>query len=298
MENIYDITIEAIENNLNIVRSLYDSLRVVDLQNKKTFIYNKGSLFESEATCYKQLGKERLCENCISIRALNNKSTFMKIESIEDKVFMITAVPVELHNRTVVVELIKDVTNSLFYGNTLQGESCKVSNVINEIKELAIKDELTDIYNRRYISERLPIDIENSISSNKPISIIMTDIDFFKKVNDTFGHIYGDNILRQFTKRLKKCIRGEKDWIARYGGEEFLICIPEADNKIAYKIAERMRNAVSKKEMIVKDKKIQITASFGIYTIHDKSKNMEEFIDSADKKLYEAKSLGRNQIVG
>jgi diguanylate cyclase (GGDEF)-like protein len=297
MENINDITIEAIEKKLNIVRHLYDTLRVIDLQNRKVLIYRSGILFEKQATCYEELGREKFCENCISMRALNDNSSFIKIESIGDKVFMITAVPVELHNRTVVVELIKDVTNSLFYGNTLQGENCKISNVINEIKEIAIKDELTDIYNRRYIRERLPLDMESSISSNKPISIIMTDIDYFKKVNDTFGHIYGDYILKQFTLRLKKCIRGEKDWIARYGGEEFLICIPEADNKIAYKIAERMRNAVSKKEMIVKDKKIQITASFGIYTIHDKSKNMEEFIDSADKKLYQAKSLGRNQIV-
>lgn len=280
-----------------MVKDLYDTLRVVDPESKKIFVYHDKKLIEKNIICYEDLDRAEACENCISIRALNNNTTYMKIESVGDKTSMITAIPVNFQSRKVVVEFIKDVTNSLFYENITHGDSCKINNFINDLKDIAIKDELTKVYNRRYINEKLPQDVKSCIKGNKPISIILTDIDYFKKVNDTFGHVYGDHILNEFAQRLKSSIRGEKDWIGRYGGEEFLICIPDADEDIAYKIAERMRKAIKREEMVVKDKKIKVTASFGVYTIYDNSKSMEEYINCADKKLYLAKKLGRNKIV-
>lgn len=293
----YDMTIDFVESNLNIARNLYDSIRLVDPNNKKVLFYNEGVFVEGNESCFSKLNKITMCENCISMRAIKNKSTFTKIENVDEKVYLIYAIPFDVNDKTVVVELIKDVTNSLFYGSSIDKENCKVNDIIQELKILATKDSLTGVYNRRFIDERLPIEIDRCIKNNEPISILMLDVDYFKKINDNFGHIAGDFVLKEFTNCLEKCIRKKRDWIARYGGEEFLVCIPGAREDEAFKIAERMRSYIAGKIINYKDEALNITTSIGIYTITDESITMEEFLNCADKKLYKAKSSGRNKIV-
>lgn len=291
------LTVEFIENNVNILRGLYDDLRVIDPETKKIILYNEGAYIEKEGSCFSELSKKKVCDNCISMRAINSKGTFMKIENIDGKIYLISAVPFELHDKTFVVELIKEATNTLFYGNSIIDGTHKVENIIKDMKKLATKDSLTGIYNRRFIDERLPVDMNICIDNNEPIAIIMVDMDYFKNINDTFGHTVGDFVLKEFAKNLNKAMRNKKDWIARYGGEEFLICIPGADEKIAFKIAERMLSLVNNMEINHNEEKVSITASFGIATIYDNNISTEEFINEADKKLYIAKETGRNKIV-
>jgi diguanylate cyclase (GGDEF)-like protein len=292
-----EITIEFIENNLNIIKSLYDSMRIVDPKNKKVLLYNKGAFTEGNNTCFDDIGRDEVCVNCISMRSLNNKDTFIKIENINEKIYLITAMPLEFKGRTVIVELIKDVTNNLFYGNSITGENKIVNNIIEDMKSLAIKDGLTGIYNRRFIDERLPVDINQCKLNGEPISIIMIDIDYFKNFNDKFGHITGDFVLKEFVNRLQKFVINKKDWIARYGGEEFLICIPGSIKETAVNLAKQMREHMIKKSINYNNQEFNITASFGICTMNDKNMTFEELIKCADEKLYEAKNSGRNRIV-
>lgn len=291
------VTEEYLENNTNIIRSLYDTLRVVDPEKKQVLIYNKGTFIEKRISCFNEVNRNSPCENCISMRAINSKSTFMKIECIDEKVYMISAVPVEMKDITIVVELIKDVTDSLFYGSSIYGGSCKVNNILKDMKKIATRDNLTGTYNRRFIDEKLPVDMNNCRNKNEHISIIMVDIDYFKNINDTFGHTTGDFVLKEFTKFLKRCIRNKKDWIARYGGEEFLICIPGANEKVVMKIAERMLEYIRNNSVYYKEKEIKITASFGICTIFNENISIEEFINCADKNLYIAKNSGRDRVI-
>jgi two-component system, cell cycle response regulator len=291
------MTIDFIKSNETIIRNLYDTLRVVDPEKKRVLLYSEGTFMEDERVCFSELYKKKVCENCISIRALKNKRTYMKIESVENKIYMISAVPLEIDNKTIVVELFKDVTDSLFYGSSINEQNYKVNNIITDMKKIATKDSLTGIYNRRYIDERLPIDMDRCISNSDPISIIMIDLDYFKNINDKFGHIAGDLVLKELAQCLKKCIRNKNDWIARYGGEEFLICIPGANDKLAYKLATRMHKYIRNKKIYYRKEKIRITASFGICTISDPKMTKEDFIDCADKRLYVAKNSGRNKIV-
>jgi two-component system, cell cycle response regulator len=298
MIDIYDeLTIEFVEKSASVIRGLYDELRVIDIEQKKVLLYNEGVFIEKGGSCFSEINKRRICDNCISSRAIANKNTFMKIENVDEKIYLISAIPFEFNNRTVAVELIKDVTNTLFYGNSIISGTQKVDDIINDMKELTIKDSLTGIYNRRFIDERLPSDMDICINNNEPISIIMADMDYFKNINDTFGHITGDFVLKEFSKKLKKSMRNKKDWIARYGGEEFLICIPGADEKTALKIAKRMLNLLNSKAVYFNKEKVTITASFGIATLHNKHISIEEFINKADEKLYIAKETGRNKIV-
>jgi two-component system, cell cycle response regulator len=295
MKNI-KITKDFIENNPTIIKSLYDDFRVVDPISKKVLLNTEGTFVESEGSCFSSMNRNKICDNCISIRALSNKSTYFKIENIGEKVYIITAVPLDIEDRTIVVELIKDITNSFCYEDATNKENTRVHKMFDEMRKIVNEDSLTEIYNRRYIDERLPIDMLKCIDNNKPISIIMSDVDYYKDINDKYGHLTGDVVLKKFAKYLKKCIRTNKDWIARYGGDEFLICIPEADEKLAFEVAERMHHYINDKGIHFMNKELKITASFGICTIYDKNITMEEFINRADRKLYLAKSSGRNKI--
>lgn len=292
-----DITIDFIENNLNIVRKLYDVIRVIDPITKRVLLYDGNTLVEKGSSCFNKIGRVGICENCISIRALEDKKTYMKIENVDNKSYLITVLPIEVDNKTLIVELVKEATDSLFYGHSLDGQGCKVSNIINDLKLMTIRDSLTDIGNRRFIDETLPIDMDLCFKNDEPISIIMVDVDYFKSINDKFGHITGDFVLKELAGCLKQCIRNKKDWIGRYGGEEFLVCIPGADEKAALEIAERMHKRILKKKFIHNDEHIKITASFGICSTSNKEITIEEFLHSVDKKLYEAKNSGRNRIV-
>ena len=169
-----------------------------------------------------------------------------------------------------------------------------------EIRIASMTDPLTKIYNRGYLSDHLPNEINRARRYGHPFSIILCDIDYFKKVNDTFGHPAGDQVLKEFVQRLLGSIRENVDWVARYGGEEFMIILPETDCESALIVAERLRNNVASKEMDINKKKIRITASFGITGFNADTPNekisVETMISKADEYLYQAKQNGRDRV--
>ena len=203
----------------------------------------------------------------------------------------------ELSNRKIVFELLKDTTEKFFLG---KGNHSEIYEMIDSMNNLALRDTLTGIYNRRYINEKLPVDIISASLSEQSLSIIMVDIDFFKKVNDIYGHLTGDCTLKSFAETLSGCIRRESDWVSRYGGEEFLICLPGADIEKAKELAENIRRTVENKVIICGEHTVKITASFGVYSIKPApgapGVSVENLIESVDKKLYVAKNNGRNRV--
>lgn len=169
----------------------------------------------------------------------------------------------------------------------------------NQIMEAAVTDSLTNLYNRRYIDERLPIDMQTCFSMDEPLSILFIDIDFFKHVNDVNGHITGDQILKHMAQLLRRHIRKGSGWIARYGGDEILICLPGISNKIAKTIANKIRKSIMNYPFSVRNKKINITCSVGVQTVCKDTgiRNVSELLAMVDKKLYCAKQSGRNRVV-
>jgi diguanylate cyclase (GGDEF)-like protein len=172
-----------------------------------------------------------------------------------------------------------------------------ISEIIEKMNEELYKDSLTSIYNRRYIEERLIIEVLNAINKKQQVSIIMADIDDFKVVNDTYGHLAGDMILRETAKVIENNIRSSTDWLARYGGEEFLIVLNNADKTVAYKVTEKIRKAVEQAVFELEGKTIKITASFGAHTVSSPISTSEQLISKADKNLYTAKHGGKNQTI-
>jgi diguanylate cyclase (GGDEF)-like protein len=171
-----------------------------------------------------------------------------------------------------------------------------------EIRILSITDPLTGTYNRGYLTERLPQEIKRARRYSRALSIILCDIDHFKKVNDTYGHLVGDRVLKDFAQCIRHSIRHDVDWTARYGGEEFLIVLPETDANGASVMAERLKSELSQRVTETQGKKISITASFGVAGFcpdtPDEMISPEAMISKADKYLYQAKREGRNRVMG
>ncbi len=162
-----------------------------------------------------------------------------------------------------------------------------------KIEELARTDSLTQLANRRYFDERIREMAPLSIRKFQPLSVIMTDIDKFKQVNDTFGHFMGDRVLVGYADLMKKHTRAE-DIVARYGGEEFIILLQQTDASHAYLVAERVRKALTEVNLL--NNAYVVTASFGISQLKT-GESVETFINRADIALYRAKQSGRNRSI-
>lgn len=164
------------------------------------------------------------------------------------------------------------------------------------VYELATVDSLTDLHNHRFFQEQLAINIEYSKRYGQMFSLILIDIDNFKKFNDNYGHQSGDAVLRQVAILLKNAVR-KADIVCRYGGEEIVIILPSTDNANAYILAEKLCKLVSNKIFELKDNvKTNVTISIGVATYPDNAELAVDLVEYADKSLYVAKSNGRNQV--
>lgn len=164
-----------------------------------------------------------------------------------------------------------------------------------EIYRLMTVDGLTNAYNKRFFSEELEKEISRSRRYSRDFSLILFDIDHFKQVNDTYGHLAGDAILRQLAGLIQSRIRRD-DSLARIGGEEFGILLPEVAENGAYELAEKLRHLVEDKVFVFEGLKLNITISLGVAQWNPKITDPHALIKSADEKLYEAKHSGRNQV--
>ena len=177
-----------------------------------------------------------------------------------------------------------------------------LKNANEEIKILSITDPLTVVYNRGYLNEHLPHEIERAKRYGHNLSVVLCDIDFFKRVNDEYGHQAGDDVLKAFARRLIGSVRNDVDWVARYGGEEFLIVLSETDIKGAMILAERLRNKISKKAFKTHGGTLNITASFGVTGWNKRNQDnkisSDVMINRVDQYLYQAKNGGRNMVKG
>lgn len=159
----------------------------------------------------------------------------------------------------------------------------------------ALRDPLTGTHNRASFNNQLMRDIEISRRTESPLSLMVLDIDFFKQINDDFGHLIGDRVLQVMAERAQNCIRGS-DMLFRYGGEEFTILLNNTDKDGARLLAERIRHCISDRPVILEDVCIDMTISIGIASLNEEDDSASLF-DRADKALYEAKHTGRDKVV-
>ena len=163
--------------------------------------------------------------------------------------------------------------------------------------EMAITDALTGLFNRRYMESHLGTLVEQAASRSKPLTVLVLDIDYFKSINDSYGHDAGDDVLREFAIRVRKSIRGI-DLACRYGGEEFVVVMPETDLAVATMVAERLRRRIASEPFPIQQgsRNVEVTISIGIAGL-GAADNAASVLKRADQALYRAKRDGRNRVV-
>jgi len=160
---------------------------------------------------------------------------------------------------------------------------------------IAITDELTKVYTLRYFQQVLTDEVGRYQRYGQKVSILMLDLDDFKKVNDTYGHPVGDITLREFARLVKDSVR-EVDVVCRYGGEEFAVILPETDDKSALIVAERIRERTEKRVFYIEGHEIKITVSIGVASCPKNAVTVRDLVNAADRALYRAKESGKNRV--
>lgn len=165
--------------------------------------------------------------------------------------------------------------------------------------EMAVTDALTGLNNRRYLDTHLAALVERSHRRDRPLSVLITDIDHFKAINDEHGHEGGDDVLREFARRVRSAVRGA-DFACRYGGEEFVVVMPDTTQDVAAQIAERLRDAIAASPFGLAATGAQafVTTSVGVATLETADEDAASLLRRADQALYQAKHAGRNRVVG
>ncbi len=167
--------------------------------------------------------------------------------------------------------------------------------VQDKIYRMATIDAGTETFNKKHLLETLDQEFQFAKATGRDLSVIYFDLDFFKKVNDTYGHSAGDFILKETSTLVKQIVRKD-DIFCRFGGEEFVILLPNTTAKIAYELAERVRSTVQAHSFQFEGKVIAQTISLGVSQMNQTMKEPSHLLDDADRKLYRSKQNGRNQI--
>jgi diguanylate cyclase (GGDEF)-like protein len=168
--------------------------------------------------------------------------------------------------------------------------------LVKKLETLANTDSLTGVWNRRYLLMIAEQEIKRTQRYYLPFAVLLIDIDFFKRINDTFGHNIGDEVIIFMTKTVL-CYLRQVDSFGRFGGEEFVVLLPETDINAAIIVAERIRENIESQYIFVGGKKVSITVSIGVSSYKFGDKTIDTIIQRADKALYQAKNQGRNRVI-
>lgn len=165
-----------------------------------------------------------------------------------------------------------------------------------QLYNAANKDYLTQIYNKKYFLDRLKMEFSYSKRHNTPLSLMLFDLDYFKKINDTYGHLAGDQILKQFAHEIN-FIKRHEDLFARYGGEEFVLLLRGTNHESAISIAEKIRKRIEEHAFKVDKKEVTVTTSIGVGSFEQNNfEDYQDLLNITDQLLYQAKEKGRNQV--
>lgn len=283
--------------SVQMLQEIYDVVHILDEDGNEVFD-DTNELF-SELTVYKS-PEYAAPQSGAATNIVPKRNVTLSINEETGTAIITTTVPVLIDGRSYCLELIQHTARRSDDSRLTSDKDAEQNLTFHHIRELTITDSLTKLYNRRYIDEQLPLDLTRSFEKDKPLSVIYADIDYFKRINDQYGHIAGDRVLKKIADIFRHRIRKKDGWAARYGGEEFLICLPEIDQKTAIRISHRIRRAIELSHPMIEGQALKVTCSFGVQTVFKKSniKTVDEIVALVDKKLYEAKRSGRNRVIG
>jgi two-component system cell cycle response regulator len=233
---------------------------------------------------------------CRRVRALHNVPyLYILLATTRDsKIDMISGLEAQADDYLVKPFDLRELKVRLQAGQRIVDLQKTLASQQQELNHRATHDSLTGLWNRSAVLDILDREIECTQGLNSPLTLALADIDHFKSINDTFGHVAGDAVLMEVARRMQSAVR-HYDAIGRYGGEEFLIVLPGIDTRRSCKIAERLRIQVAREPYFVMEREIRVTLSIGI-AVSNGSRNTESLLQAADEALYRAKARGRNSV--
>lgn len=286
--------LEILKNSISeILVGLYDAVRIVELGTHQQFVLTPdGTLMKQDIQCHEFWQKCSPCTNCVSHRAQATMCTEEKVEVFGDKIYLVVGMPISTGQYC--LEIVKDITNLIASKDEILNQYEFLRQQLEQLAQEAYVDGLTGVWNRRYFDDKFPALLNRAAQLDKSMALLMIDIDHFKRVNDTYGHVNGDVVLRQVAKVLQQGVRGH-DKVCRYGGEEFAVILYDVPQDVAIRVAERMRENVANLDILMQNQTIRVTISIGLAFNHGHPTG-DNIIRTADSQLYAAKGAGRNQV--
>lgn len=288
------ISLDEIKDKLDFFNKMYDAVRLIDPLHKKVLEYRDSSLKLTKDSCFNYWENSRICDNCISIRSYYENRSFVKMEKNKDSVLLVTAIPIEHAVRPAVLELLKNATDTMLIGSGDYNEGEMLFRFVQELNDAVVSDPLTSLYNRRFIDERLPVNIIEAVLSHLPLSVCFIDLDNFKLINDLYGHESGDLSIKAVSEVILRNIGFNNAWAARYGGDEFVLSFPNTDEAQVRVILEQIQKEVEQIPLNQQKDSPGLTISFGIETMKDTLMTAKEMLRFADEKMYMAKKQKKN----
>jgi diguanylate cyclase (GGDEF)-like protein/PAS domain S-box-containing protein len=294
----------------HIIESMSDGVIVVDTQNRivdinpamETFLGHKSASFLGKSVSE---ALELWMDQSDALMSGQETRTELRIPNAPSRYLDLRVTPLyddyqRLHGRLLVFRDItnrKQVEKKLMLANErLQSQLIEIGTLQSKLRSQAIKDPLTDLFNRRYLDETFDRELARAAREGYPVCVIMLDIDHFKKVNDTYGHEAGDTILKALARILSSRNR-RGDFVCRFGGEEFVIVMPNMEMDTAFKRAEELRAALNSLYVPYGRFNLSITISMGIASYPANGEDREAMLRAADRAMYAAKRAGRDHIL-
>ncbi|GAB4267902.1 GGDEF domain-containing protein [Thermincola ferriacetica] len=287
--------LDVIKSSINeILAGLYDSVRIIEVKTHDQYVLTpSGKIEKQDIFCHEFWDRDDPCKNCVARRSQKAKGIQEKVEVYHNKVYLVVGLPIA--DGEYIIEIVKDITELVTAREEIMFQCEVLRAQLEQVAQTAYVDALTGIWNRRYIEERFPGVLHKADSLGKKVAVFMVDIDHFKVVNDTYGHTNGDEVLRRVARILQRGIRGQ-DAAVRYGGEEFCVILYDVSEEVAVQIAERIREQISREEIIIEGRKVRVTVSIGV-AFGEPGLSVEKLLATADRRLYRGKELGRNRVV-
>lgn len=267
---------------------LFDVVRLVDPISMMAYTIEGGELRAQPDRCFHVWNKTARCENCLSARCFMERERYSKFEFIGNDIYHVVAQPVEVDGKRYVLEVVTASNDNVLlsaFGNN------EFVDRVTTFNHKMYTDDLTGLSNRRYLDERLNILINRSVLDGTPLSVVMLDIDDFKDINDSLGHLAGDKVLSRVAEVLREALAPTtEDILARYGGDEFVAALRNV-NEAELECRLRLIPPIDV------DGGMRVTFSVGAY-YQEKVENLDAqtLIQRADRAMYDAKATGKNSF--
>lgn len=301
LSSLVDVAGSATGPEEILEKFLPKTIEIFEFQGIATFLLNNEEKLELKGHAKKDFVSLQVLRLLIQDYRNHVETCMQKNQpiQIQNSIYNMVLIPISRNEKVLGLTVcLKDVKEIITEDEVQMVEAMGNHIALNvesiKLREDVYKDALTGIFNKRYFNQKIDQEILQSQNKATPVSLIMTDIDYFKKVNDTFGHQTGDLILKEVARVVQNMVR-EKDIVCRYGGEEFAIILPDTTTDGAMVIAERIRQAVEKHTPDPQRPFLKVTLSLGIASAPLHSLQREHLVEFADKALYDCKRAGRNQ---